>query len=246
MKIYGIIRTAIYWALTALVLVFISTLAEIEVLRYFIGGLMMFYGVEEIILTAIKHKKHFEIHSLYWNLVEIVIGLTLVVFVETGDIEVTYAVVCVGWAIWSILRETRELIEATEELKENHSITHKVVAIVSLLESLTIIALSLTLLIEPGQHHAKIHLYLLAVELFTKVLFPLVNYIAKHLEEKKREKAEKMAVDTPQSETVDEVAEGEVAASHTDETLGALAAPVGETPETVETAQEELPAEEAE
>ena len=209
MKVYGIIRTSIYWALTALVIVFISTLAQIEVLRYFIGGLMIFYGVEEIALTAIKSKKHYEIHALYWNLVEILIGLTLVVFVETGDTEVTYAVVCVGWAIWSILRETRELIEVTEELKENKLIPCKIVAIVSLLESLTVIALSLTMLIEPGEHHAKIHLYLLAVELLTKVLFPILNYIAERLEEKKKAKAEESAVEGAQPEP----AEGEVAAS---------------------------------
>lgn len=206
MKIYGAIRTALYWALTALVIVFISTLAEIEVLRYFIGGLMIFYGVEEIILTVFRNKKHFSLHSLFWNIIEIVIGLTLIVFVETGDVEVTYAVVCVSWAIWSILREARELVEVTEELKKNNSVICKVVAIVSLLESLTVIALSLTMLIEPGEHHAKIHLYLLAVELFTKVLFPIINYIAERMEEKKEAKAVHTEIDGPQPETSDEVA----------------------------------------
>ena len=206
MKIYGIIRTATYWALTALVIVFIATLAQIEVLRYLIGSMMIFYGVEEIIHTAIKSKKHYAINALYWNLVEIIIGFTLIVFIETGDVEVTYAVVCVCWAIWSILRETRELVEITEELKENKLIMCKTVAVISLLESLTVIALSLTMMIEPGEHHAKIHLYLLAVELFTKVLFPILNYIAEHLEEKKKRKTEQVAVDEPQIETGDEVA----------------------------------------
>lgn len=185
MKIYGAIRTAMYWALTVLVIVFVSKIAEIEVLRYFIGGLMIFYGLEEIVLAVFKNKKHYSGHSLYWNIIEVVIGLTLVVFVETGDIEVTYAVVCVGWAIWSILRETRELVEVTEELKHNKLTVCRIVAIVNLIESLTVIALSLTMLIEPGEHHAKIHLYLLAVELFTKVLFPIINYTAERLEEKK-------------------------------------------------------------
>ena len=185
MKIYGAIRTVIYWALTALVIVFIATLAEIAVLRYAIGGLMIFYGVEEIIYTVFKHEKHYSIHTLYWNAVEILIGLVLIVFVETGDEEVTYAVVCVGWAIWSILRETRELVEITEEFKENKLLLGRIALVVNLLESLTVIALSMTMLIEPGEHHAKIHLYLLAVELFTKVLFPIIHYIAEHLAEKK-------------------------------------------------------------
>ena len=210
MKIYGIIRTVIYWALTALVIAFVANLAEIEVLRYFIGSLMIFYGVEEIILTAIKNEKHYSIKSLYWNLIEIAIGITLIVFIETGEIDVTYAVVCVSWAIWSILREARELVEATEELKDNKIITCKIVAVVNLLESLTVIALSLTMLIEPGEHHAKIHLYLLAVELFTKVLFPIINYAAERIEEKKHSKVENTAIENAEPEEAnDEVAASE-------------------------------------
>ena len=186
MKIYGAIRTVIYWALTALVFVFVLTLAKIEVLRYAIGGLMIFYGVEEIIYTAVKHEKHYSTHSLYWNIIEILIGLVLIVFVETDNEEVTYAVVCVCWAIWSILREARELVEVTEELKEKKAVLSRIASIANMLESLTVIALSMTMLIEPGEHHAKIHLYLLAVELFTKVLFPIVHYVAGLLEKRKK------------------------------------------------------------
>ena len=213
MKIYGIIRTAIYWALAALVIAFTPTLAEIEVLRYFIGGLMIFYGVEEIIYTVFKNEKHYSLGSLYWNIVEIAIGIVLIVFIETGDIEVTYAVVCVSWAIWSILRETHELFEATEELKGNKLIPCKVVAIVNLLESLTVIALSLTMVIEPGEHHAKIHLYLLSVELFTKVLFPIINYIAERLTERRNKKAEDTNIE--QAEIKD--ADDEVATTQTED-----------------------------
>lgn len=202
MKIYGSIRTVFYLALTALVIAFVPNLAEIEILRYFIGGLIMFYGAEEIIFTVLKNKKHFSVHSLYWNIIEILIGLTLIAFIETGETAIAYAVVCVSWAMWSILRETRELVELTEELKENKIILCRVVAIVNLLESLTVIALSFTMLIEPGEHHAKIHLYLLAVELFTKVTFPIINYIAERAKEKKNAKTE----NTQPEEIVGEVA----------------------------------------
>ena len=188
MKVYGAIRTAIYWILAALIIAYVSTLAEIEVLRYFIGGLIVFYGVEEILYTVFKNKKHYSTHSLYWNIIEIAIGLTLIIFVETGELAVTYAVVCVGWAFWSILREAREIAEVSEELKKNKLILCRVVAIVNLIESLVVIAMSLTMIIEPGEHHAKVHLYLLAVELFTKVLFPILIYVAERLEEKKNGK----------------------------------------------------------
>ena len=195
MKIYGAIRTVIYWTLTALVFVFVLTLAEIEILRYAIGGLMIFYGVEEILYTVFKHEKHYSIPSLYWNIIEILIGIVMIAFVETGDEEVTYAVVCVCWAIWSILREARELVEVTEELKERKHPLSRVASIVNAVESLTVIALSLTMLIEPSEHHAKIHLYLLAVELFTKVLFPIIHYIAERAEEKKKASIEPQSSD---------------------------------------------------
>ena len=204
MKIYGIVRTVIYWALAALVIALVPSLAEIEVLRYFIGGLMVFYGVEEIVHTVFKNKKHYSIHSLYWNIIEIAIGLTLIIFVETGEHAVVYAVVCVAWAIWSILREARELVEVTEELKHNKLVICRIVAIVNLAESLTVIALSLTMIIEPGEHHAKIHLYLLAVELFTKVLFPIINYIAERMEEKKNGKTEHIQAKQPHPKTEDD------------------------------------------
>ena len=211
MKIYGIIRTAIYWTLTALVIVFVSTLAEIEALRYFIGGLMIFFGAEEIVHTVFTSKKHYVAATLYWNLIEIVIGLTMIIFVETGDQEVTYAVVCVSWAIWEILRETRELVDVTEALKKHKLTICRIVAVLDLLESLVAISLSLTMLIEPGEHHATIHIYLLSVDLFIKVLFPIINYAATRKEEKKRAKAasaepdalQSEPVDAPQSETAD-------------------------------------------
>lgn len=209
MKIYGAIRTAIYWILGILIIVFISTLAEIEVLRYFIGGLMIFYGADEILVTAVRNKRHYPIYLLYWFFMEIIIGFTLVVFVKTGDVEVTYAVVCVCWAIWSILREDRELIELSKQLKKNKPIGCKIVAITSLLESLTVIVLSLMMLIEPGKHHAEMHLYLLVVEMFTKMLFPIINHAAEHLAEKKKGKAENTVADGTLSEPI----EGKMAVS---------------------------------
>ncbi|MDE7301134.1 MAG: hypothetical protein K2N47_03095, partial [Clostridia bacterium] len=140
--------------------------------------------------------KHFSITTLYWNIVEILIGLTLIIFVSHE--ESPYPVVCVAWATWSILRETRELVEITEEFKERPTILGKVVSILSVLESLTVIAFSITMIIEPGEHHAMIHMYLLAVELATKVLFPIFYM------EFKRKKA--VAAPAP---IADETAQGE-------------------------------------
>lgn len=218
MKIYGIIKTVIYLALTALVIAFVSSIAEIEVLRYFIGGLIIFYGVEEIVFTVFKNKKHYSIHTIFWNIIEIFIGLVVIVFVETGDIEVTYAVVCVCWAIWSILREARELAELIKEIKEQKPVICRVVNIISLLESLTVVAFSLTMLIEPGEHHAKIHLYLLAAELFTKAAFPLIKNLVEKYGKKQEAQVEEVATEqTEQPENTEQPEQAEQV-EHTENT----------------------------
>ena len=80
-----------------------------------------------------------------------------------------YATVCVIWAVWSILRESIELQEIVEgEL-------HPVLGVVSGLESVAVIVLSVMLMIEPGEHHAMIHSYLLCVELVLSAVIPLLN-----------------------------------------------------------------------
>ncbi len=208
-KIYNVIRSAVYLALAAVVIVFLQQIAEIVCLRYFIGGLIIFYGVEEIAFTAFNSRKHFSLKSIYWNAVEIVLGLTLIVLVENGEENVTYAVVCVSWATWSILRETRELVEATEHFKK------KPTSALNILESLVVIALSITMIITPTEHHAEIHLYLLAVELATKVLFPMVDNSWKIVSAKHRIKHGELTAVTPDNAYTEEPQNGEAAQAET-------------------------------
>lgn len=193
MKAYKFIRTGVFLALAAVTLIFLHTF--VENLHYFIGALMVFYGVEEIVYTAFHEKKHFSVRSLYWNIVEILIGSTLIIFVSHEP----YPVVCVAWATWSILRETRELVEITEEFKHKPTVLGKIISIVSVLESLIVIAFSITMIIEPGEHHAMIHMYLLAVELATKVIFPLFDIQIRR----------KPAVSTTPAPATDEIAQDE-------------------------------------
>ena len=62
-----------------------------------------------------------------------------------------------------------------------------------MIESVTVIVFSLIMIIEPGEHHARVHLYLLVVELSTKVLFPLINHLAACRAEKEKDAAGKAA-----------------------------------------------------
>ena len=101
--------------------------------------------------------------ELYWAINEFLIGIILLCC-DIGE-EPTYAV----WAVWSILRETIEFKEQTSLWKE-HIPTY-----ISTLESLVVIVLSVVLLATLAQHHARIHLVLLIIELVATAILPLVH-----------------------------------------------------------------------
>ena len=134
-------------------------------LRWFIGGLIVLYGSLGVLaLLLAKVKPIYEGHGFLFFSVEILLGLITLCFIKE------YATVCVIWAVWSIIRESIELEEiVAREL-------HPVPAIVSGLESVAVVVLSVMLMIEPGEHHAMIHSYLLVVELILASLIPIINH----------------------------------------------------------------------
>ena len=134
-------------------------------LRWFIGGLIVLYGSLGILaLLLAKVKPIYEGQGFLFFAVEILLGLVTLCFIKD------YATVCVIWAVWSIIRESVELEEiVAREL-------HPVLALISGLESVAVVVLSVMLLMEPGEHHAMIHSYLLVVELVLAALIPVINH----------------------------------------------------------------------
>lgn len=134
-------------------------------LRWFIGGLIVLYGSLGILaLLLAKVKPIYEGQGFLFFSVEILLGLITLCFIKE------YATVCVIWAVWSIIRESIELEEiVAREL-------HPVLAVISGLESVAVVVLSVMLMIEPGEHHAMIHSYLLVVELILASLIPIINH----------------------------------------------------------------------
>lgn len=165
---YLIVKLAIFVVLAVLVFVFREQL--IEHLKYFIGGLMLLYGVEEVLFEVIFHGKNFwKCEKTYLGLVELILGTTLFFFPLEGNAEEIIKMTCVIWAAWSIIREAFEIRELIVEIKS------VVLTIISGIESVAVIVLSVMLILEPGEHHAMIHLYLLLVELVVAPLTPLLD-----------------------------------------------------------------------
>lgn len=159
---YNYIKLAIYFTLAVLILVFKDPL--IEHLKYFIGGLMIMYALEEVLFELIFSRHHFfHQNKVYLGFIELLLGLLLVI------VNISYEGTCIIWATWSLLRETHEVEEILSELQTLPA------KILSGVESLVIIVFSVMLIIEPTEHHAMIHLYLLLVELIVAPLTPLVD-----------------------------------------------------------------------
>ena len=175
---YLFIKLAIFVALAVCVFIFREQL--IKHLKYFIGGLMLLYGVEEILFEVIFHGKNFwKCEKTYLGLVELILGTTLFFYPLEANAEEIIKMTCVIWAAWSIIREAFEIKELIVEIKS------VVLTIISGIESIAVIVLSVMLILEPGEHHAMIHLYLLLAEL---VLTPLVPLLDETIEERKQKR----------------------------------------------------------
>ena len=59
--------------------------------------------------------------------------------------------------------------EITEDL---HRIAHKGPGFISIVESIVIIVLSVSMIMNPTEHHAHVHVILLGIELILEVAFP--------------------------------------------------------------------------
>ena len=163
MKTFRLSRLIVFIICAVLLLVFNEFF--LENLRWFIGGLIVLYGTLGILaLILAKVKPIYEGQGFLFFAVEILLGLTTLCFIKE------YATVCVIWAVWSILRESVEL----EEIVERE--LHPSLAVFSGIESVAVIVLSVMLMIEPGEHHAMIHSYLLVVELVLAALIPVINH----------------------------------------------------------------------
>ena len=171
---YLIIKFAIFTTLAIFVFIFREKL--VENLQPFIGSLMIFYGLEGILYEVLCHRLHF-IHSSksYLGLIELIFGTVLLI----APLE--YSFVCIIWATWSIVRESYELKEVVSDIK---TIPPK---ILSGAESIAVIVLSVMLILEPTEHHALIHMYLLVVELVFNPFTVLLDELLIRLKEKREE-----------------------------------------------------------
>ena len=171
---YSFIKLCAY--ITMGIFTFIFREPLVQNLKFFIGGLMVIYGLEEVIYEVYFFGKDFwKRERIFLGFLEILFGAVLIFS------PLTIPTVCIIWASWSIVREAFEIRELVVVIRS------WTLSIIYAIESVAIIVLSVMLILEPGEHHAMIHLYLLLVELLLNPLVPLLDEI---MIEKNKEKNE--------------------------------------------------------
>ena len=178
---YLVVKLALYIVFAVMVGVFQNHL--LNSLQYFIGALMIFYGVGDFAFSVIMYRKKFYHEDKpYFGVVEIILGFG-VLFAN-----LPFEAVCVTWATWSIMREVVEIKEVVLELKR------WLPRVISLVESIAIIAFSIILIFIPDDSHVTTHLRILTIELILAPLIPLLDLIltkepaqkAKEIEKKEK------------------------------------------------------------
>ena len=157
MKIFRLVKDILF-VLLGISIFFLKEI-YVENLRFFIGSLITLYAICGA-FECFLNKGHNSARIFCKSLVEFIIGISTLVLFEK------FETICVVWAIWAIMREADEINECYELFKE------KIPFVFGFIESVVAIVFSITLIMEPGEHHAMIHMYLLIVELITAVVFP--------------------------------------------------------------------------
>ena len=176
-----LIKTVLYLIAGIGVLVFNESIMADEATHVglLVGAVVLLYALDIIVLGIEKRTLFEEEGGLFTALTNLL--LAIILFIVTKDI----ISVCLVWAVWSILREGKELTECFIRLRHGRP------ALVSAIESVVVIIFSFTMILTPGEHHAHVHVILLGIELILEVVFPICNhYLDKLMDERRAKRGE--------------------------------------------------------
>lgn len=176
LKAKQICRVILYVATAVLIFIFPDFFALHA--AFTVGGVMIIFGLDELIGAALK-KEALRTHPALLNsVIAILGGILMMVFLHrTGDHDELIKI-CVIWAIWSISQEVFEFFGVIDTWKENK------IGIISAVESVIVIFLSVLLVIDPEEHY-RMHITILGIELILKFTFPLLYMLTRRITEKR-------------------------------------------------------------
>ncbi|MBR1868216.1 MAG: hypothetical protein IJ800_06560 [Clostridia bacterium] len=181
MKQWQIIKTILYTLAGIAVLIFHDSIMDF--VGYIVGAVIVAYSVDVLIVSVIKKTYIGENLFLFGGLIHLFIGI--IIFIVSDDL----VKICLVWAVWSIIREGKELSESI------HRLASKKPSLINAIESVVIIYMSFSMILEPNSHHAHLHVVLLGIELILEVAFPIANRLIDGFIEKRNARKEDKSQD---------------------------------------------------
>ena len=182
MKVFRTLRGLLFVTLGILTMVFAHQIMnnEGESLNIVVGASILLFAFDSILMTALEKDRKKLIGEIVTSTSMIIIALVILLAYNGNPNELI--IICVLWGVWSILSEAKEIGECLIEFKEN-----KIYSTANIIESVVLIIFSIFLILEPGEHHALTHVYLLGVEMILEAIWPILHEILHHLANKKKE-----------------------------------------------------------
>ena len=165
-KVFDIVKTTIYLVLLVIVLLIYKNIGYNA--NYVVGSTMIIHSIFGVLDYFIKKGEKQVIPKFVYDISILALGIVLL-FINGNNFLV---LICLIWAIWSILREINEIL--TYIFTKNE---HIVLKILGFIESIVSTFFAVLLIIHPSLEHLEIHYILLVVEFATTAIFPLINKI---------------------------------------------------------------------
>lgn len=169
-KILDKIKAAIYLAAGLAILIW--NVALLDSIALLVGGAMLLYAAEGIAVRLATGRA--QRHPIGFVDEIVLLLLAVLTLLVRDDLNK----VCVIWAIWAILRERGEIAVVLFRYRRRS------VGVISLVESVVVIALSFLLVLTP-EEHVHSHVIILGIEMILEVLFPLLDGAENRREERK-------------------------------------------------------------
>ncbi|MCF0116856.1 MAG: hypothetical protein HUJ61_02260 [Bacilli bacterium] len=184
-KIYSIIKSILFVGIGISILVIGKKFVEGNYLHLLVGGVMLFFSLEYFVSLFVLGLD-LTSRSSFKAIFEFILGLVVMALLNKPQ---HFNSVCIIWGTWSILREDDELVECFEMFKKG------VPVVINFLESLLVILFSVLMIINPIEHEAIFHTYILGLELILEIVFPIVDDLLEKVIENKKLKAEQAIED---------------------------------------------------
>lgn len=167
-KIYCIFKSIIFISAAILIFIFSESfiIDDFKNLPILVGSIMCYYGLEAVVKILIN--KNIKQEAMNFFNGEITILLGIIVLTRIGKMSDSIVIVGILWAVWAIMRESEEIFVKVVKIWD-----HKIIAFINLLESLVVIYFSVSLMLNPIEHHIFVHVILLGIELILEILFEL-------------------------------------------------------------------------